>query len=255
MYKTSFEEAAKILANAKHAIAFTGAGVSVESGIPPFRGPGGLWSKYDPVFIDLAYFRANPEKSWQKIAEIFYDFMGKASPNSAHTALARLEQAGILEAVVTQNIDHLHQDGGSTNVVEFHGTTQSLGCMACHTPHRYEHGLLQKLPPLCRQCGGILKPDFIFFGEAIPEPAGSLSFELAQKSDVILVIGTNGEVMPASSVPVRVKFPNRGVGGTVIELNLTETIFTSSISDYFFKGYATQTVTKLAEMALELKQS
>ncbi len=125
------EEAAKLIKNAKHVTAFTGAGISVESGIPPFRGENGLWSKFDPLFLDINYFRQNPLKSWKLIKEIFYDFFGKAEPNSAHTALAEMEKSGYLNSVITQNIDNLHQTAGSKNVFEFHGTSKNLICTNC----------------------------------------------------------------------------------------------------------------------------
>jgi len=127
------EQAADALRRAKRAVAFTGAGISVESGIPPFRGPDGLWSRYDPQVLDLSYFHAHPLESWQVIKEIFYDYFGRARPNEAHKALARLEQAGYLQGVITQNIDNLHQEAGSRHVVEYHGTSRYLTCTACES--------------------------------------------------------------------------------------------------------------------------
>ena len=123
--------AALIRAKGARGMAFTGAGISVESGIPPFRGPGGLWHKYDPEFIELNYFYAHPERSWAQIREVFYDNWGGAVPNGAHKAVAQLEQEGCLHTVVTQNIDCLHQRAGSKHVLEFHGTLDKLLCTEC----------------------------------------------------------------------------------------------------------------------------
>jgi len=129
--KVNIEKAAKIIKSAKHVTAFTGAGISVESGIPPFRGDGGIWGKYDPKILDLPYFLANPLDSWIVIKEIFYEFFGKAKPNNAHKMLAEMESLGWLKAIITQNIDNLHQEAGSKNVIEFHGNSKILVCTNC----------------------------------------------------------------------------------------------------------------------------
>ena len=129
--KNKLTQAAELIKNSEHTTAFTGAGISVESGIPPFRGENGLWSKIDPIFLDMSYFFKHPDKSWQKIKEIFYDSFAQAEPNAAHYALAELDQRGLLHAIITQNIDNLHQRAGSKNVIEYHGTTKSLTCTNC----------------------------------------------------------------------------------------------------------------------------
>lgn len=123
--------AAALLRDARHATAFTGAGISVESGIPPFRGPGGLWSRVDPEFIEIGHFLGYPEESWRRIKDLFYDHFGQAQPNAAHFGLAALEAAGRLKAVITQNIDDLHQQAGSREVIEFHGNSRWLLCLEC----------------------------------------------------------------------------------------------------------------------------
>ena len=122
------ERAAKIIKNSKHLTVFTGAGISVESGIPPFRGSEGLWSKYDPEVLELDYFHRNPDVSWKIIKEIFYDFFGKAKPNDSHFGISKLEDLGIVKTIITQNIDNLHQEAGSKNVIEFHGNSKVLIC-------------------------------------------------------------------------------------------------------------------------------
>lgn len=228
--------AARIMLEAKRVCVFTGAGISVESGIPPFRGKGGLWNQYNPEFIEIGYFHRHPQQSWQLIKEIFYDFFGKAVPNDAHRAIASLEKQGIVKSVITQNIDNLHQDAGSKIVHEFHGTASRLVCLDCHQTFTVKQISFEKLPPECPNCVvGRLKPDFIFFGEGIPEPARKNSFEEAEKSDVFLVIGTTGEVMPACMIPCLA----RENGARIIEINISPSAFTSGITEIFLQGPAT----------------
>lgn len=237
------EKAAKLILKAKHITAFTGAGISVESGIPPFRGENGLWNKYDPVFLDINYFYQNPLRSWKMIKEIFYDFFGKAKPNAAHIALAKMELSGYVNTVITQNIDNLHQEAGSKNVYEFHGTSQKLICMNCHSTYSANDTNLSFLPPKCEKCGEILKPDFVFFGEPIPEPANSASFRETEISDLFLLIGSTGKVMPASMIP----FMAKRNGVKIIEINIKSSNYTNAITDIFLEGKATKIMTKLME--------
>jgi len=128
---TLIKESASIIKDSKFTIAFTGAGISVESGIPPFRGEHGLWNKYNPEVLDLGYYMDNPEDSWIYIREIFYDFFADAHPNAAHKVLVRMEEKGLLQSVVTQNIDNLHFASGSKTVHEFHGNSKRLKCLKC----------------------------------------------------------------------------------------------------------------------------
>lgn len=230
-----FARVAKRLRETQQGVAFTGAGVSVESGIPPFRGPNGLWSKYDPSFLELRRFLDDPVAGWGLVREIFYDFFGKAAPNDAHRVLAQLEEAGLLQAVITQNIDNLHQEAGSTVVHEYHGTAQRLLCLECGETVPTASVSLQKLPPLC-SCGGLLKPDFIFFGEAIPASAARASLEAAQRCAVMLVVGTSGEVMPACQLP----YVAHEAGALIVEVGPERTVFTRTITDVFLQGPATE---------------
>ena len=239
----NIQEAAKIIKNASHVTAFTGAGISVESGIPPFRGENGLWNQYDPTFLDIRYFQAKPLESWKMIKKIFYDFFGEANPNAAHLGLATLENAGLISAIITQNIDNLHQDAGSVEVYEYHGSSRDLVCLSCGEKSPASLFDLNLLPPLCVGCSEILKPDFIFFGEAIPEPAMSLSFQEAENADVFLLIGTTGEIMPASQLP-RIAKRN---GAKIIEINIAPSSYTDSISDIFIQEKATVAVSALVE--------
>lgn len=236
-------EAAQLLKNARHVTAFTGAGISVESGIPPFRGENGLWNTVDPIFLDIRYFQAKPREAWIKIKQIFYDFFGQAAPNAAHLGIAELEKQGIVKAVITQNIDNLHQDAGSSAVYEFHGNSRDLVCLSCGWRTPASRLDLNLLPPLCNQCSEVLKPDFIFFGEPIPEPARSQSFYEAENADVFLLVGTTGEIMPASQIP-RIAKQN---GAKIIEINVERTIYTEQITDIFLQDKATVAMTKLLE--------
>ncbi|MCK4357873.1 MAG: NAD-dependent deacylase [Candidatus Cloacimonetes bacterium] len=235
------EKAVELIKNAKHITVFTGAGISVESGIPPFRGKDGLWSKFNPIFLDINYFHQNPLKSWKLIKEIFYDFFGKAKPNAAHFALAEMEEMGLLQAVITQNIDNLHQKAGSREVYEFHGNSRNLVCTKCGFKFSVSEIGLDKLPPKCKECEGILKPDFIFFGEPIPEPARTNSFAETEKADVFILIGTTGEIMPASMIPYEAKKNNV----KIIEINIKPSNYTKSITDLFLKGKATEIMGEL----------
>jgi len=244
MYKL----AAETIKRAKRVTAFTGAGISVESGIPPFRGKDGLWSKYDPVFLDIYYFHNKPEESWRLIKEIFYDFFGQARPNAAHYVLAEMEKNGLLQAIITQNIDNLHQEAGSKTVYEFHGTSQFLVCERCGKKYHVSEVDLTNLPPRCEKCQRVLKPDFVFFGEPIPEPTNTLSFREAEIADIFLLIGTTGEIMPASMIPRIAKRQ----GATIIEVNPNESNYTRDITDIFLRAKATEAMTQLAK-ELELK--
>ena len=233
--------ASVILQKSFYAAAFTGAGISVESGIPPFRGPEGLWSKYDPQVLDIDFFHSHPDVSWTVIKEIFYDFFGKANPNKAHFALAKMEKAGILKSIITQNIDNLHQEAGSNNVIEFHGSSHSLVCTSCGKKYNIDEIDLNKIPVICPECGGILKPDFVFFGEGIPTDAYQGSYDIVSKCDVLLIIGTTGEIMPASQLP----FVAKTNGATIIEVNTNPSNYTDKITDIFLQGKATDIMVKL----------
>ena len=241
--KDSVERAIEAIKNSKRTTVFSGAGISVESGIPPFRGSTGLWSKYDPIVLDINYFHSNTEAAWAVIRELFYDFFGKAEPNSAHIALAELEKQGILKAVITQNIDNLHQEAGSKEVYEYHGTAQTMVCTKCGARYKAADIDLNELPPLCDNCGGVLKPDFIFFGEGIPPEAAHKSSLAAEKADVFVVIGTTGEVMPASILPQIAKQN----GAKIIEINVENSNYTNYITDIFLQGKAGEVVPEIVK--------
>ena len=241
MEEHKLKEATGLILNSNHNTGFTGAGVSVESGIPPFRGENGLWNKYDPGILDLDYFYSHPDKAWPVIKEIFYEFFGSAKPNEAHIALAELEKMGLLNSLITQNIDNLHQEAGSRTVYEFHGNSRHLVCQKCDKRYEVNEDFLAGLPPRCKKCGSVLKPDFIFFGEMIPQYAYQKSIEEAKGAGVFLVIGTTGEVVPASLIPQMAK--ENGV--KIIEVNPSPSYFTHSLTDVFLQGKATEVMSAL----------
>lgn len=225
----SIKQAAALIKHASYGVVFTGAGVSVESGIAPFTGQGGLWNQYDPKYIEINFFQRNPAESWREMKKIFFTDMDEASPNKAHEVIAKLEQKGFVKGVITQNIDGLHQRAGSKNVQEFHGTIHTLSCVQCARKYKLEDVNLEEEPPLCF-CGGVLKPDFVFYGEGIPPLAYEKSLEMAQNADVMIVVGTAGQVMPACSLPLTAK----QFGAKIIEVNPLPSAFTDSVTDLYF---------------------
>jgi len=247
LLEINIEKTVEVLENAKHITAFTGAGISVESGIPSYRGEGGLWTKYDTKVLELNYFKNNPKDAWKVIREIFYEYFGKAKPNPAHLQLAEMEKQGKLKAIITQNIDNLHYEAGSKNVHEFHGNSKVMICTKCTKKHKVENVNLNKLPPKCSDCGGLLKPDFIFFGEGIPQEAYEKSFAEANKADVFILIGVTGLIEPAASIP-RLAKQN---GAKIIEINPQRTAYTDSITDVFLQGKAGEIMTQLTKILFE----
>lgn len=231
---------ADIIRGADHLVAFTGAGISVESGIPSFRGEGGLWDQYDPHVLDIEYFLRNPEDAWHVIREIFYENFGRAEPNIAHKVLAYWEEVGLLKALVTQNIDNLHSEAGIRDPIEYHGNSRMLVCTETGTRVAATEERIASLPPVSDQ-GGLLKPDFVFFGEGIPGEAARRAEHAARTADVFLIIGTTGEVYPAARLPHTAQ-QNRA---TIIEINTVRTTYTESITDVFLQGRATEMLSHL----------
>lgn len=222
----ALDTATRAIGGARYLTAFTGAGVSVESGVPPFRGREGLWNRYDPKVLDIEFFTTHPEACWPVIREIFYDHFGKATPNAAHQVLAHLEQQGRLKCLITQNIDDLHHKAGSKRVIEYHGNSRELVCTSCGKRYAASAVDLANLPPRCT-CSSILKPDFVFFGEGIPPQAILEAEEAVELTDVMLLIGTTGEVYPAASLP-RLASDR---GALIIEINPEPSLYSDEISD------------------------
>jgi NAD-dependent deacetylase len=186
-------------------VALTGAGVSTESGIPDFRSPTGIWAQFDPLeYGSLGAFRADPARVWRFYAPRF-SMLTDAEPNAAHLALAELERLGLLEAVVTQNIDLLHERAGSRNVVEVHGSIQTSTCPGCGVTYSLAE-VLELLErgdgaPECAACGAILKPDVVFFDELLPREPIDRAYEMAGRAGLLLVVGSSLEVWPVAELP------------------------------------------------------
>ncbi len=240
---TIYHEAAKHIIDSRYCVAFTGAGISVESGIPPFRGKNGLWNKYDPRSFEIDYFLRNSARSWEIIRDIFYDLFGQVQPNAAHYALAEMEQRGLLKSVITQNIDNLHKDAGNKEVYEFHGSLKEIICLHCGQKVNVAQVDMNHLPPTCLTCGGLMKPDVVFFGEAIPEYAASKSIDASRKADCMILIGTTGTVAPANALPSRAK----ACGTTIIEINPDPSEYTNRITDIFIRDNATRAMENLMD--------
>jgi len=229
-----YQQAAELILKSKHTTVFTGAGISVESGIPPFRGETGLWSQYDPIILDLDYYYRHPNESWPAIKKLFYDFFGSAKPNLAHQIIAQWEKKELVHTIITQNIDHLHQNAGSEKVLEFHGSSQSFICAQCYKVYKVASINLDDNPPLCQNCTSLLKPNFIFFGEGINPSIYKESIYNTEIAELYIIIGTTGEVMPASQIPLLAKQR----GAQIIEINIEASHFTAEITDIYLEDKA-----------------
>jgi NAD-dependent deacetylase len=200
----SADALAELIRRRQPCVVLTGAGVSTESGIPDFRSPTGLWAQFDPMeYASIEVFRRDPRKVWT-----FYKprlaMLHGAEPNAAHRALAELERLGFVHAVITQNIDRLHERAGSIEVVEVHGSIRTSSCPGCGERYPLER-VLEVLEhedaPACPACGEILKPDVVFFGELLPVEQIERAFELAREASLMLVVGSALEVHPVAGLP------------------------------------------------------
>lgn len=221
--QTLIEKIARLLTESRHAIAFTGAGISTESGIADFRSPGGIWSRYQPVMYQDFLKSEDARRQYWKMKKEGYHEMTTAKPNDGHRALARLEEAGKLVAVITQNIDGLHQEAGSRRVLELHGTNRYGLCLECDA-HVDVDEIQKSLEsgveiPLCKNCGGLLKMATISFGQSLPADVLSESFDLAAVSDLVIALGSSLVVEPAASIPLQAK----NGGARLVIINNTET--------------------------------
>jgi NAD-dependent deacetylase len=200
------EELAALIRGNQPCVALTGAGVSTESGIPDFRSPTGIWAEFDPLeYATLGAFEADPEKVWRFYAPRF-SMLTDAEPNAAHRALTELERSGLLQAVITQNIDRLHSRAGSAEVVEVHGSIRTSTCPACAAQYALDDvlGLLEEGDgaPRCAGCGAVLKPNVVFFDEMLPEDAIDRAYALAREARLLLVVGSSLEVLPVAELPL-----------------------------------------------------
>jgi NAD-dependent deacetylase len=196
----------------------TGAGASTESGIPDFRSPTGVWTEFDPLeYASLDAFRADPAKVWSFYAPRFV-MLTEAEPNAAHRALVELERRGLVQAVITQNIDLLHERAGSRDVVEVHGSIRTSSCLACGVGYPLAEVAAQlesREAPVCLECGKVLKPDVVFFGEPLPVAAIDRAYALAGEAQLLLVVGSALEVWPVAELPQI----TRRAGGAVAIVN------------------------------------
>ena len=231
------ERAAELLSAARRGVAFTGAGASAESGIPTFRGAGGLWTKYDPVKVSsIDSFMQDPTAYWM-VSKERGGIALAARPNPCHLALVALEAAGVLVAIVTQNTVGLHQASGSRRVVEVHGSSRTVQCLDCGT--RESRAVVQarlavQMPPLCKSCGGMfLKPTVVLFGEPMPVPAMHEALALAQSADVMLIVGSSLVVHPAADIPLAAV----RAGASLIIINTEPTPF-DSLAEVVINGRA-----------------
>ena len=241
MFEDSIKQAAQIIARSDYAIAFTGAGMSAESGIPTFRDPGGIWDRFDPGEIGssgglMAFAARNPERIREFLRESVNTFQ-RAEPNPGHYGLSDLEKMGILKSIITQNIDALHTLAGNTRVFEVHGNLYRFRCTSCAYPVQiareailgrmsqvlnsdtFSLELLLGALPSCGKCSNIMRPDVVMFGEAVLQMEESI--REARRADVVIILGTSGVVYPAASVPIEARRSN----AKIIEINPTENAF------------------------------
>ncbi len=247
--ENDIERAARILLASKYVVGLTGAGISVESGIRPFRGPDGIWTERgEPPMNGYQKFQADPKGHWENIVKRsggsseFATAIRSAKPNPAHLALAELEELGILKCLITQNIDNLHLAAGSKQVAEIHGNTQKLRCIECNARYPRDEISLETLPPHCPQCDGIIKSDTVMFGEPIPVDVLRICQTESVKADCMLSIGTSAFVYPAAAFPQEVKEK----GGALIEVNLYETALTP-FCDVSIRGKAAEAIPQLVD--------
>ncbi len=240
--------ARQMVAASSRIVAFTGAGISAESGIPTYRdSESALWKKYDPMEVaEIESFLRDPREFWAFFKDARYHVMSRATPNPGHVALARMEAAGRLVCVITQNIDGLHQAAGSKKVIELHGNTRRIVCLDCGHVIGMEQavGIIERQnPPPCPSCGGRLKPDVVFFGEPLPQAALQEAFEAAAACDLMLSVGSSLQVYPAASIPELAKRS----GARLIIVNRTPTPF-DGIADVVLRGPAGEVLPALAEV-------
>lgn len=218
----AIKEIAMKLIKSNFAVVLTGAGISTGSGIPDFRGPQGIWKVLDPNLFHISHFYSDPLNTWKLFMNEMYEKIKDSKPNRAHYSLARLEELNIIKAVITQNIDNLHEKAGSKNVIELHGNMKYAICTQCQRKYDIESAfneVKQNKIPTCPYCGGILKPDVVFFGEPLPEKELRKAFDLSSQSDLFLVLGSSLSVSPANQLPIIAK----SNGAELIIINMGET--------------------------------
>jgi NAD-dependent deacetylase len=254
---TAIRQAAQLLCKARYVMALTGAGISVESGIPPFRGPGGLWTKYgEPPMNGYQQFLANPRRAWEERlnptgpSEILRTTVANAHPNPGHRALVAMEERGLLRYLITQNVDNLHRRAGSQNLLEIHGNSTLTRCLQCTSRYALADTPLDVLPPSCPRCHGMLKIDTVAFGEPIPPDVLAQCHQTTERCDCMLVIGTSATVYPAAWFPMQV----RDRGGVLIEVNLYESELTPMCT-VSLRGKAGDILPQLVQAVADLQSA
>ncbi len=237
-----YRAAIKLIRGSRHLVAFTGAGISAESGIPTFRGENGLWRKFRAENLATPQaFRRNPELVWEWYRWRM-NIIKEAKPNLAHIFLSKLEEMGILKAIITQNVDDLHLKAGSKNLIRLHGSVWNIKCIECDYTDRIDSPP-KEIPPRCPKCNSLLRPGVVWFGEPLPPDEWNRAVEEAMRADAMLVIGTSGVVAPASNIPYIAK----SSGASIIEINIEPSMITP-IADIFLKGKAGEIASDLAKL-------
>ncbi|MBO8181474.1 MAG: NAD-dependent deacylase [Archaeoglobus sp.] len=231
-------EIASEIKKSSYTTVLTGAGISAESGIPTFRGKDGLWNKYRPEELATPQaFARDPKLVWEWYAWRMKLVFSK-KPNPAHEILAKLEEMGLIKSIITQNVDDLHERAGSRNVIHLHGKLRDVICSSCSYKTEAEEILDKTIPPRCPECDSFLRPGVVWFGESLPPDELNKAFSEAERSDLILVIGTSAVVQPAASIPLITKRK----GGKIVEINPDSTPLTS-IADISIRGKAGEVLT------------
>ncbi|GBD11305.1 NAD-dependent protein deacylase [bacterium HR23] len=251
-WEKALAEAVRLLHNARYVVALVGAGLSQESGIPTFRGPGGLWTRYgEPPMDGYQRFLRDPRAYWEEQlrqetagprAELM-QAIAQARPNPGHLALVDLERRGVLKCTITQNVDNLHREAGSQRLIEIHGNRTLLRCISCGLRLPRKEFVVREIPPHCPECGGIIKGDGVMFGEPIPKEWLEACYAETARCDCMLLIGTSGTVYPAAGFPQIVKMR----GGSLIEFNPLETHLTP-LCDVVVRASAAVALPRLVQM-------
>ena len=254
----AIDSAARLIVESTYVIALTGAGLSVESGIPTFRGAGGLWTRIgEPSMTGYQEFLADPTAYAAKQREIeagpershFREAIERAVPNAGHYALAELESMGVLRMIITQNVDDLHNQAGSERVTEIHGNRTKMRCIGCEARWtRQQYAEMHEGRPDCPECGAIVKSDTVMFGEPIPRSVLARCFAETEMCDCIIVAGTSATVYPAAGFPETVK----AYGGLMIEANPDDTPL-SVLADVTLRASTARTLPALVERVGALK--
>jgi NAD-dependent deacetylase len=249
--ESSIGQAAEALAEARYATGLAGAGMSAESGIPTFRGPDGLWTKYgEPSSGEYQRLVDDPKTWWEERVNGkrnrmpgMRESMAEAKPNPGHHALAELEEMGVMKYIVTQNVDNLHRAAGNVNIAEIHGNWTLMRCMQCNARFPQDDISLEMLPPLCPHCEGIVKGDIVMFGEPIPRDVFNICQSEALKSDCVMILGTSAVVYPAAALP---ELARRTNGATLIEFNPEQTALTE-VCDIVVRAPTGEALPKVVE--------